>query len=82
MLNSVLCGFCVIDGYLQFAGPKTYSFGSTTDSSAAANIDKSVLKASISLLKTTLIFIVLSQLSKYVFRSSSILFVHENCISV
>lgn len=47
MLNYVLCESCVIDGYLQFAGPKTYSFGSTTDSSAAANLDKSVLKASI-----------------------------------
>lgn len=47
MLNNGFCGFCVIDGYLQFAGPKTYSFGSTTDSNAAANLDKSVLKASI-----------------------------------
>uniref|UniRef100_A0A8C3Y1X8 ATP-dependent RNA helicase DHX29 n=1 Tax=Catharus ustulatus TaxID=91951 RepID=A0A8C3Y1X8_CATUS len=28
-------------------GPKTYSFGSTTDSSAAANLDKSVLKVTI-----------------------------------
>uniref|UniRef100_A0A8C0F2W6 RNA helicase n=1 Tax=Bubo bubo TaxID=30461 RepID=A0A8C0F2W6_BUBBB len=33
--------------YLQFAGPKTYSFSSTTDSSAAANLDKSVLKVMI-----------------------------------
>lgn len=48
VLNDVLYGFCVIDGYLRFAGPKTYSFGSTTDSNAAANLDKSVLKASIS----------------------------------
>lgn len=47
MLNNGFCGFCVIDGYLQFAGPKTYSFGSTTDSNAASNLDKSVLKASI-----------------------------------
>ncbi|XP_072778119.1 ATP-dependent RNA helicase DHX29 isoform X2 [Taeniopygia guttata] len=28
-------------------GPKTYSFGSTTDSNAAANLDKSVLKVTI-----------------------------------
>lgn len=46
-LNNVLNEFCVIDCYLQFAGPKTYSLGSTTDSSTAANLDKSVLKASI-----------------------------------
>lgn len=39
----------VIDGCLQFAGPKTYSFSSPVDSSAAAaaNLDKSVLKVSI-----------------------------------
>uniref|UniRef100_A0A674H593 ATP-dependent RNA helicase DHX29 n=1 Tax=Taeniopygia guttata TaxID=59729 RepID=A0A674H593_TAEGU len=47
VLNDVLYGFCVIDGYLRFAGPKTYSFGSTTDSNAAANLDKSVLKVTI-----------------------------------
>lgn len=40
---------CVIDGCLQFAGPKTYSFSSPVDSSAAAaaNLDKSILKVSI-----------------------------------
>ncbi|KAJ7415041.1 hypothetical protein WISP_80048 [Willisornis vidua] len=33
--------------YMISRGPKTYSFSSTTDSSAAANLDKSVLKVTI-----------------------------------